>query len=629
MKKILVRVPMRADLAGGTLDLWPLHLFQARACTVNVAISYHAECEVTKIEDDTLIEIALLDLDYRQRYESFQELANDPRAALVYQVLDHFRLSGVRVATRSDAPRGSGLGASSALSVALVRAVSELVGQPIEGEDLIPLVRDLETRLIGIPAGIQDYYPPVFGGLASIRLEPGRILRQQLSFPLQDLATSLVIQYSGVSHFSGTNNWEIYKRFLDGDEEVRSGLARIAATATRMEQAFEAHDITLVGELLAEEWENRKALIRGVSTPEVDRIIDLGMRSGAIGAKVCGAGGGGCVVMIVDPDRREEVIDALAEAPGFTVPVVPVPYGLDTLSPDDSLTSRKQASWRIRPKDGESSIEELWVANDAAHARKPYLMAEASITFDASRRGAVHTTSHSYVAPIRTEAERIEWALLRRFLDEDLELISTSPLISPDARNVESALRVAEEAIHDLRQQIAERERLTLFHNVALGLLSEPAETKEEFIERCRETARDQAKPDYERLEATFRLKMEQVRERYEREHRSSRDDDPDAGKSGSEEPPAFPWGQIVHDILSGREPSVPVPANPMESDLIAKIQQHRKHWLRDVDEFEEGVEAVARDIETVTINPDATDVSIERRLIIWARNLESFPPAP
>ncbi len=331
------------------------------------------------------------------------------------------------------------------------------MGQPIEGEDLVPLVRDLETRLIGIPAGIQDYYPPIFGGLASLRLEPGRIVRQQLSLPLQELARHLVIHYSGISHFSGTNNWEIYKRFLDGDTRVRDGLARIASTANKMEQAFESHDLVLVGELLAEEWENRKALIDEVSTPEIDRIIELAMSSGAIGAKVCGAGGGGCVVMIVDPERRDEVIETLSDAPGVTVPVVPVPYGLETMSPDDSLTSRKQASWRIRTRVSDETIEELWVAADGANARKPYLMAEASVTFDASRRGAVHTASRLFIVPIKTESERVEWGLLRRFVDEDLELIPTSPLISPDARNVESAIRVADEAMSEIRQQIAEQ----------------------------------------------------------------------------------------------------------------------------------------------------------------------------
>ncbi len=120
---------------------------------------------------------------------------------------------------------------------------------------------------------------------------------------------------------------------------------------------------------------------------------------------------------------------------------------------------------------------------------------------------------------------------------------------------------------------------------------------------------------------------MEQVRERYEREHKASLDDDPNAGTSGSEEAPAFPWGQMVHDILSGREPTPPVASNPMESDLIEKIRQHRKHWLRDLEELEERIREASRDVETIHVDPEPSDVSIDRRLIVWARSLESFPP--
>lgn len=627
MKKILVRVPMRADLAGGTLDLWPIHLFQPRSCTVNVAISYHAECEVTRIDDDHAIEIALLDLDYHQRYESFQELQNDPRAALVFQVLDHFRLSGIRVATRSDAPRGSGLGASSALSVALLRAISEIVDQPLEPEELIPLVRDLETRLLGLPAGIQDYYPPVYGGLASLHLEPGRIVRQQLPTPLVELTSSMVIHYSGVSHFSGTNNWEIFKRFLEGDEETRDALSRIAETAGWMEDALVANDIPLAGQLLREEWRIRRELAEGVSTPEIDRIISIAGDSGAYGAKVCGAGGGGCVVILVDPDRRDELVDRLTEAPGFTVPAVPVPYGLETLTPDDSsLSSRTQPSWRIRPAEPGDEVEEFWIATDGAHARKPYLVAEASVRFDASRRGAVHSAKRHYVAPIRAEAERVEWALLRPFEDDRLELVSTPPVTSPDARNVESAVRVAGEATAELAQQIAGQESLSLFHNSSLGLLSEPEESKEGFLERCLDLARERGSESFEQLESTFSRKIEQVRERFEKEQTASIEEDP-SNDTGAEKSSSFPWGQIIHDILSGRDPVLPAPSSPLESDLLAKIEQHRKHWMRDLEKFEEEIRHTARDIETIKILPNPSEIEIERALIVWARGLESFPP--
>src|SRR5438094_1057235 len=158
MKKVIVRAPVRADLAGGTLDLWPLYLFHPGSRTINVAISYHAESEVVETGDDAIdihLDANLIGQQYEQRYQSIHELAADPKAALIHRALEHFRLTGIRITTRTDAPRGSGLGGSSALAITLVRALSELAGAPVQGDDLIALVRHLQTRLIRVPSGIQ------------------------------------------------------------------------------------------------------------------------------------------------------------------------------------------------------------------------------------------------------------------------------------------------------------------------------------------------------------------------------------------------------------------------------------------------------------------------------------------
>src|SRR5438067_10579752 len=204
MKKVTVRAPVRADLAGGTLDLWPIYLFHPGSRTVNVAISYYAESEVCETGDGA-IEVHLTDQQYRQRYESLKDVAADPKAALIYRALEYFHLTGLQITTRTDAPRGSGLGGSSALAITLVRAPSELAGTPVQGDDLIALVRDLETRLIRVPAGIQDYYPPVYGGLMAIHLNPGTVVRHQIALPVDRLAEHMLLHYTGVAHFSGTN----------------------------------------------------------------------------------------------------------------------------------------------------------------------------------------------------------------------------------------------------------------------------------------------------------------------------------------------------------------------------------------------------------------------------------------
>src|SRR5947199_4054157 len=242
MKKVTVRAPVRADLAGGTLDLWPLYLFHPGSRTVNVAISYHAEAEVPETGDDA-ISINLTHQQYEHRYGSMNELAADPKAALIHRALEHFHLPGIRITTRTDAPRGSGLGGSSALTITLVRALTEVSGEPVEGERLVELVRDLETRLLGVPAGIQDYYPAVFGGLAALHLNPGAIIRNPIPLPVGELAEHMLLHYTGIAHFSATHNWQLYKRHVDGKKKVVQGFDRIAANAMEMEKALESGNL--------------------------------------------------------------------------------------------------------------------------------------------------------------------------------------------------------------------------------------------------------------------------------------------------------------------------------------------------------------------------------------------------
>ncbi|MFN2441788.1 MAG: galactokinase, partial [Thermoanaerobaculia bacterium] len=134
MTRLTARVPLRADLAGGTLDLWPLYLFHPGARTVNVAISIYAECQVQTTSDSS-IDVTLTDINFHRRYSSLEELVADERMALIGKTLEYFELGGLRIVTRTEAPRGSGLGGSSALAVALVRSFSALAGSPVDGDD--------------------------------------------------------------------------------------------------------------------------------------------------------------------------------------------------------------------------------------------------------------------------------------------------------------------------------------------------------------------------------------------------------------------------------------------------------------------------------------------------------------
>src|SRR5438874_2235303 len=374
MRIIIVRAPVRPDLAGSTLDLWTIYLFHPGSRTVNVAISYYAESEVCETGDGA-IEVHLTDQQYRQRYESLKDVAADPKAALIYRALEHFHLTGLQITTRTDAPRGSGLGGSSALAITLVRALSELAGKTVEGDELINLVCDLETRLLGSPAGIQDYYPPVYGGLSAIHLEPGQPVRHEIGASIADLSSHFILHYSGIARFSGTNNWQMYKAQIQGTKKVQKGFAKIATTSIEMERALAAADWEGAGRALAREWENRKALIDGISTPEIDGAITTAVNAGAWGGKVCGAGGGGCVVFLVPSEKRDEIVRALATVPGRVLDAAPVAHGMSIVSDDASQPTAAAARLRIAAHARAGSLDQLYGSGGSGDYRS-FILAE-------------------------------------------------------------------------------------------------------------------------------------------------------------------------------------------------------------------------------------------------------------
>ncbi|MCU1350600.1 MAG: putative kinase, galactokinase and mevalonate kinase like protein [Acidobacteria bacterium] len=622
MKKVIVRAPVRADLAGGTLDLWPLYLFHPGSRTVNVAISFYAESEVLETGDGA-IEIHLTDQQYRHRYESMHDLAADPKAALIHRAVEHFRLNGIRIITRTDAPRGSGLGGSSALTITLVRALSEIAGRPVEGEELIFTVRDLETRLLGVPAGIQDYYPPVFGGLASLHLGPGTPERKELSLPVAELAKHMLLHYSGVSHFSGTNNWELYKRQIDKDPRVQGGLARIAEDAIEMEKALESGDLPGAGAALSKEWENRKALIDGISTPEIDAAIAAALGAGAWGGKVCGAGGGGCIVFLFPPDRREAIVRALAAVPGRVLDVAPVQHGMFVDAGDADTAPVSFSRGRLVARTEGASLEQLYVYGGTGDYR-PYLLAEGVITHSEGRSGTHQTIVRSYVAPMDANDGRVMWHQASQINPETLDIRAVpEPKHRMDTvASPEALTQGASQSEDGFKQFIEESERLQIFHNPAFAVYSEPNETRDAFLKRCLEEANRQLESERERLEGTFRRRIDQLKQKSDREQREidSKED------SGYDEPPQdvnLAWGQTLYNITSGKPAATnDSPHSVRENDYRSRIAQIQKSWDKELDGLRDDLTAKARAIEDITIVPTPNNIEVTKYLILWAPRL-------
>jgi D-glycero-alpha-D-manno-heptose-7-phosphate kinase len=310
----------RVDLGGGTLDIWPLGLFHPGARTVNVAIDLAATVRLRPTDGVYRV----LQRESAVEARTAPALAALPEGALVGVVAEALDLPPVEVTLASDSPRGGGLGASSAMTVALIAAAELTLGRPASSPaERAHLARDLEARLMSLPTGIQDHYPGLLGGALEIVQRPGGEAVRRLDVDLERLGDSLVVVYSGVSHFSAGNNWQVVRRRLDGEPEVTGLFAGIAETAAELPAALEAGDFPRAGALMSREWGFRRRLAEGISTPVLEALIAAALAAGAWGGKACGAGGGGCLAFLCPPERRPEVTAALERAGGRVLPARP------------------------------------------------------------------------------------------------------------------------------------------------------------------------------------------------------------------------------------------------------------------------------------------------------------------
>jgi D-glycero-alpha-D-manno-heptose-7-phosphate kinase len=303
--------PTRIDLAGGTIDIWPLYLFHEGASTVNVAISLRAHVTVEPREDAGL-EIVSIDTNRRVAARHWSELDGSGDLALLALLARHYRLDRAVLTTRGESPAGAGIAGSSALAIAVCGALNRTTGASAKPEALLDIAMNVECQTIRVPTGVQDYRPALYGGIAAIDLRPDGVQRVALAVDPHDLERRIVLAYTGLPRNSGTNNWTITKRHLDGDREIFDCFERIRDTAAAMRTALMAGDWDEVGRQIATEWENRKRLAPGVTTPAINDLVARASAAGATAAKVCGAGGGGCLFCYGPPHVRPAIVNALA-----------------------------------------------------------------------------------------------------------------------------------------------------------------------------------------------------------------------------------------------------------------------------------------------------------------------------
>lgn len=301
--------PTRVDLAGGTLDIWPLNLMVEGALTLNMAINVRAHAAVTPLRGGA-IAVRSEDQATEARYSSPRALRHDHRLGLITRLIRHLAPEGgVEVVTRSEAPAGAGLAGSSALAVAVCGALARATGVRLAPRELIEIVRDHEAAHLGIPTGLQDYGAAVHGGVHAFHFPAGGMKPEPIRG--EALARRVVLFFSGASRSSGINNWEMFRRLIEKDRRITRRFGKIASIAREAAQALRVNNMAAFDRAVNEEWRTRRTLFPAISTPVIDRAIASGRRAGAKAARICGAGGGGCFFLLAEPERHAAVIRAV------------------------------------------------------------------------------------------------------------------------------------------------------------------------------------------------------------------------------------------------------------------------------------------------------------------------------
>jgi len=319
---ISATAPCRVDLAGGTLDMWPLYLFHPGAVTVNFAVSVLTRCRIVPLAGRA-IHFKSLDTGVEERFPNLEAVCRVRRFR--HPLAGHLTLffapyceqqSGFRLETHSESPAGAGISGSSALMIATTAALARFTGRKLGREQIREIAQNVEAQLIRVPTGCQDYYPALYGGVSAIHLEPDGIHREAVPVAAEELEARVLLAYTGAPRQSGINNWEVFKAHINGDRRVWRNFEQIAAIARGMHDALANAAWDEVARLLREEWKLRRTNAPGITTPLIDKLVRAARNNGARAAKVCGAGGGGCVVFFVEPEAKERVADAIRKAGG-------------------------------------------------------------------------------------------------------------------------------------------------------------------------------------------------------------------------------------------------------------------------------------------------------------------------
>jgi D-glycero-alpha-D-manno-heptose-7-phosphate kinase len=319
---VRARAPLRVSFGGGGSDVPPF-VTEYGGAVLGATIDRYAYASVRWVPD--VMRVESLDYGCQETSLADRDVVFGGQLNLAGHVMSQYREKlaagdGIEAVLHNDAPPGSGLGSSSAITVALIAAISDYLRLAVDYYDIASEAWYVERCLARISGGFQDQYACTFGGFNLIEIAPGvggdivvNPLRVRPS-TMCELEYRSVLAYVGGSHFSAHIIDKQASNIASANKQALGATHELRGIAYEMKNALLTDKISLFGRLLDRAWECKKLMADGITNERIDGFYEKARKAGALGGKVTGAGGGGFMYFICEEEKRFAVYEALGKA---------------------------------------------------------------------------------------------------------------------------------------------------------------------------------------------------------------------------------------------------------------------------------------------------------------------------
>jgi D-glycero-alpha-D-manno-heptose-7-phosphate kinase len=320
------RAPLRLGLAGGGTDVSPYSELYG-GTVLNTAIDMYAYCTIVETGDGQ-VEFHAQDLGECWVSAARDEFELSGPLMLHMAIYNHIvryhnggKPLSVKVITYADAPPGSGLGTSSTMVVAILRAYQELLKLPLGEYDLAQLAYDIERHDCGLAGGKQDQYAATFGGFNFMEFfADDRVIVNPLRIRVEiinEIESSMLLYFTGRSRESANIIKDQIQTARSGDGKSLEAMHKVKQAAVDMKEALLKAEIKTMAGILGESWKAKRDMAQSISNTHIDEIYECALGAGALSAKISGAGGGGFMMLFIEPTSKLDVMAALSGFDGM------------------------------------------------------------------------------------------------------------------------------------------------------------------------------------------------------------------------------------------------------------------------------------------------------------------------